>query len=277
MAQFEIVQTRLGATSIKCLDVGEIMHNPLGPKKEPDELYIRQAGYYKMLMEPGVDPLLVYDVGFGAGANAICAARDYLLLAGPKRPLHIVSFEIDFSLIEFALENVTALDYLSDFESIIRILLKNGFYEDKENNFQWTLVRGDFTQTLREVKPPPELVFFEPYSPKMNAPMWAPKVFEDLYAKASKSARPSLMVTYSRATAVRAALLCAGFYVGSGSSLFGDIVPTLAATDIGLIANPLDGRWLTRWERSSAKWQNPNQDTQIIQTKLQNHPQFKRR
>jgi queuine tRNA-ribosyltransferase len=58
--------------------------------------------------------------------------------------------------------------------------------------------------------------------------------------------------TYSGATAVRAALLLAGFAVGLGEPIGPGKQSTCAALDARDLVSPLDARWLERLRRSSA-------------------------
>ena len=49
---------------------------------------------------------------------------------------------------------------------------------------------------------------------------------------------------------MRVTLLLAGFFVGVGHATGEKEETTIAANDLGLIAEPLDGRWLARARRS---------------------------
>ena len=116
-SQFVIVTTRTGALSIRNKANGEIMHNPLGPWLEAQELYIRQSGLEERLCNENFSkvPLVIYDVGLGAAANALAAVDTYLKLKMTNeniRPLHIVSFENDTDSLKLALRNAPAFPHL---------------------------------------------------------------------------------------------------------------------------------------------------------------------
>ena len=89
---FEIVKTTLGMVSIKDLNTGEIMHNPVGPWQESRLLYVGQSGLKTRLALETTSPLVLFDVGLGAGFNALAAILEFDDSLKP-RPLHIVSFE----------------------------------------------------------------------------------------------------------------------------------------------------------------------------------------
>jgi queuine tRNA-ribosyltransferase len=80
--------------------------------------------------------------------------------------------------------------------------------------------------------------------------MWTASLFIDLFA-ALDAARPCSLATYSRSTMTRAALLLAGFHVGAGHATGLKEETTVAANSPGLIAAPLDRRWLERARRST--------------------------
>jgi len=93
------------------------------------------------------------------------------------------------------------------------------------------------------------VVFWDPFSPKANPSLWSVAAFSAL----RRACRAGATVhTYSGATATRSALLLAGFAVGIGPSTNAGKFGTLAATDLGSLAEPLDRRWLERLSRSSA-------------------------
>src|SRR3954465_7829909 len=99
--KFDIVKTRLGATSIRNLATGEIMHNPLGPERESHDLYIVFSNFAERITRPIKSPLVVFDVGLGAAANSLAALECWRKNKVNARPLHIVSFEKDLSLLAF--------------------------------------------------------------------------------------------------------------------------------------------------------------------------------
>ena len=70
--------------------------------------------------------------------------------------------------------------------------------------------------------------------------------------RAARAAPGSTLFTYSTATAVRSALLLAGFVVGRGDASGPKKETTAAALPPSLPARPLDARWLERLARSSA-------------------------
>ena len=62
--------------------------------------------------------------------------------------------------------------------------------------------------------PPPDIIFFDPFSFKTDSAMWTSNAFREL-AKAC-AGKPAELFTYTYSTRVRAAMLAAGFYVAKG-------------------------------------------------------------
>jgi queuine tRNA-ribosyltransferase len=83
----------------------------------------------------------------------------------------------------------------------------------------------------------------------VNGELWTAAAFARL---ASRCAPGATLFTYSTATAVRSALLLAGFAVGHGDASGPKEETTAAALPPALPARPLDARWLARLRRSSA-------------------------
>lgn len=61
----------------------------------------------------------------------------------------------------------------------------------------------------------------------------------------------TMVLTYSSSTAVRAALLLAGFHVGYGISTGKKKDTTIASTCRADINRPLGPEWIQRWRRST--------------------------
>ena len=96
--EFELVTLRNGTRAVRHLGHGEVMHPSVGPWQEACALYVEQSRLAEKLQVEG-PPLQVWDVGLGAGTNAVAAltcARE--LGARQRRELTVVSFEINLPL-----------------------------------------------------------------------------------------------------------------------------------------------------------------------------------
>jgi queuine tRNA-ribosyltransferase len=212
---------------------------------------------------------VLFDVGLGAGANAL-AALAAAERAAPGRALEIVSFERELGALELALSEggARALDLAPAALAAARVLLETGRYEGPR--VRWRLVPGDLRETLPAEAERAEIVFWDPFSPRANPDLWTVAAFA---AARERAAGTATLFTYSTATATRAALLLAGWHVGVGDASGPKDATTAAATDPSLLARPLDGRWLARLTRSSAPF--PADAPADALERIRAHPQFR--
>jgi queuine tRNA-ribosyltransferase len=133
----------------------------------------------------------------------------------------------------------------------------------------WRLAPGDLLETLPAEPARADVIFWDPFSPKVNPGLWTLAAFAAARARCGDRAT---LFTYSTATATRAALLLAGFFVGAGDASGPKDATTAAATDPSLLARPLDARWLARLARSSAPF--PPDAPGDALDRIRAHPQF---
>jgi queuine tRNA-ribosyltransferase len=139
----------------------------------------------------------------------------------------------------------------------------------EEPGIRWRLVAGDARLTLPEIPELADIVFWDPYSPGREPGLWTVAAFEGVRARCAPGAT---LFTYSSATAVRSALLLAGFFVGFGDACGAKSSTTAAAVERRDVARPVDGRWLERVERSSAALPPDAPEDALV--RLRAHPQF---
>ena len=109
-----------GFASIRQISSGEIMHSRTAPMEEARQLYIEQSNLAERLRlsadeDPeSAEPLVIWDVGLGAAANAMAAINCYEEQAatGPVRPLRIISFENDLDSLRLAFRHNRDFPYL---------------------------------------------------------------------------------------------------------------------------------------------------------------------
>jgi queuine tRNA-ribosyltransferase len=135
--------------------------------------------------------------------------------------------------------------------------LENGKWEHASSLLQWELLKGDFSGFIESAKVP-DLIFYDPFSSKADPALWTREIFARIFKRClPKSAE---LYTYSCSTAVRVALLTAGFFVAEGVGTGPKSDTTIAFTRLkGAGDHPLSPRllgqeWLTRWRRSGSKF-----------------------
>ena len=245
----EVVLTSSGAPAMLDRLTGEVMHPVVGPLVESQRLYVEPSRLSQRLAEPETSPLVVFDVGLGAGSNAVAALRAAYGLQTARR-LEIVSFDRSTSALGLALESERAADFGFDGPSkeAARALLAERRW--RSPRVEWRLHEGELPESLsREPEATADIVFWDPFSPVANPGLWSFEAF----AKLRRSCRAGATVhTYGAATRVRSALLLAGFAVGLGPSISSDKDATIAALWPATLERPLGRRWLERLRRSSA-------------------------
>jgi tRNA U34 5-methylaminomethyl-2-thiouridine-forming methyltransferase MnmC len=269
---FELVTLRNGARAVRNLVHGEVMHPSVGPWQEARALYVDQSGLAEKLRGEG-PPLHVWDVGLGAGTNAIAAltcARE--LGAAQRRALHVVSFEVDLAPLRLALGDAAGFPFLQPFTSACRALATTGRWSD--GGLHWQLHLGDAPTLWRDPWTPADIVFYDPFSPASNPQLWTPSTFQSLRRRAREDGHGCTLYTYSAATPTRVSLLLGGFYVGTGVATGMKSETTTAATRRDLLAAPLDERWLARWERSSSKAAHGAELNDESRKAVRGHAQF---
>jgi queuine tRNA-ribosyltransferase len=268
VGRFEIVATSTGAAAVRDRVVGEVMHPVIGATAEAERLYVAQSRLGERLAAGG-RALVLFDVGLGAGANALAALRAARAAPAGARRLEVVSFERDLGALALACspDGAAALGLSAADRAAAEALLAGGRHE--EPGIGWRLSRGEALEGLRVEAARADLVFWDPFSPRQNPELWTAAAFAALRAACGPEAT---LYTYSTATAVRAALLLAGFFVGAGHASGPKEETTAAALRPGDLERPLDLRWLARLGRSGAPFPDDAPDDALERVRA--HPQF---
>jgi len=239
----EVVRTRGGALAVRSLEAGEVMHPGVGPLVEAEQLYVRQSRLGERLRTSD-GPLVVFDVGLGAGSNALAARAESERAPAGAALVELVSFERDLGALALALDHGSAFALEGEKAEAARALLACGRHESART--RWRLERGDILESLAREKSRADIVFWDPFSPRANPSLWTVAAF----AAVRRVAAPhGTLFTYSASTAIRIALLLAGWAVGAGDPIGEKAETTAAAVRAEDLARPLDRGWLTRLAR----------------------------
>jgi queuine tRNA-ribosyltransferase len=256
---------------------GETMHSVNEPAEEARSLYIEQSRLSERLRAPSAAlspaPFVVWDVGLGAAANVMAAISAAQAPPVAIRPLLLVSFENDLDSLELALDHVRWFAHLR--HPGPHALLRNGSWTSKDGLIEWRLMRGDFA-VCKTHAPPPDVVFFDPFSFKTDGGLWTLNAFRELAALWVNQAVELFTYTYS--TSVRAAMLAAGFYVAKGRATGPKAETTIGLTSRAAAAahghELLGSEWLSKWHRSDAQMPlGAGRETEW-RTAIEGHPQF---
>jgi queuine tRNA-ribosyltransferase len=288
--RYEVV-VRDGVGHIRDTVSGEVMHSVNDPEAEARGLYVGPARVVERLQGGETAPLVIWDVGLGAAANAmatIAAVERFLptpesrsptgvaAAAPPSRPLLLVSFENDLDSLLLALRQIHAFPYLR--HPAPHRLVEKHHWHSACAPIEWRLLLGDFA-TLKFSAPPPDIVYFDPFSFKTDGGLWSLAAFRELAGICVGSATE--LFTYSYSTSVRAAMLAAGFYVAKGSPTGPKAETTVALSPLAVArghAHELLGEeWLLKWRRSDARVPlGADPEDSSWQEAIAAHPQFRR-
>jgi len=283
LGAYRVHIAREGFANILHVASGEIMHSRTSPLEEARHLYVEQSRLAGRLHSENAnpEPLVIWDVGLGAAANAMAAVQCYESLQIPDsiRPMRIISFENDLDSLRLAVRNNDKFPYLR--HAGPAAILQHGYWQSRVHpGLDWMLVPGNFPATLPEAESPPDIIFYDMFSSKLDRTPWTLETFHRI--RAACGSRPVEFFTYSCSTAVRGGLLTAGFHVARGRGIGEKEETTIALTqeaaaDPALAPALLGTDWLGRWQRSSAKHPlgiSPEEQTGMEQTIL-SHPQFR--
>ena len=266
LGNYEVHVAPEGFASIRQISSGEIMHARTPPLEEARWLYVEQsrlAERLRLCTQNSAGPLVIWDVGLGAAANAMAAIQCYEAQASigePLREMQIVSFENDLDSLRLAI--LYNRDFLYLRHGGPAGILQKGRWQSKEYpGLSWTLVMGDFLTGIDRARTStaaaPEIIFYDPFSGNSDDHLWTIDAFDKLRAVCAGQA--SELFTYSASTAVRGTLLAAGWYVAKGWATGERSETTMALTAEALALRPppahnlLGADWLGRWNRSGAK------------------------
>jgi queuine tRNA-ribosyltransferase len=259
LGRYEVVLGE-GVGRIRDAISGEVMHSVNDPTEEARSLYVEQSRLVERLSEAtsesaaaAVAPLVVWDVGLGAAANAMAAiqaAEQRFGDVAPARKLLVVSFENDLDSLMLALRHPAWFTHLR--HAAPRRLLADNRWVSSTEHIEWLLLRGDFAET-KFAAPLPDVIFFDPFSFKTDSALWTLEAFRSLAKLLGDKAVE--LFTYSYSTSVRAALLAAGFYVAKGRGTGPKAETTIGLTPAAAAhARELLGEeWLGKWRRSDAQ------------------------
>ena len=252
LGDFQVRYSEKGFYSIQQKSSGEIMHSVNPPMVEARDLYLAQSQLFSRIQETEKPELVIWDVGLGAATNAMSVIQAYEKSeAQRKRPLHVVSFEIDLDPLRLAHQSPECFPYLQ--HAAVEELLRHGAWQSEHLPLRWSLIEGDFFEKLADA-PVPDLIFFDPFSYKTNPNLWGQSALRKIYDRCQ--GHPVELFTYSASTSFRATLLSVGFFVGRGVGT-GPKSETTIATNLrrqDAHYRLMDQEWLKRWTKSSAKY-----------------------
>ena len=209
LGDYEVHIAREGFASIRQISSGEIMHSRTPPMEEAQKALHRAIAISRRDAAPQRNrqraPLVIWDVGLGAAANAMAAIHCYEEQAaqGPVRPLHIISFENDLDSLRLAFRHNRDFPYLRHGGPAAN-LEDGGWQSRAASGPELAASAGRFPRDHGRRPAPPDLIFYDMFSSKTCADPWTMESFRKLFAACA--GRAAELFTYTCSTAIRAAL-----------------------------------------------------------------------
>lgn len=270
LGDYRLFEREPGQFSVQQKSSGEVMHSVSDPFEEANRLYVGQASLLERMKatSSGNEPLVIWDVGLGAGTNAMAWIRALEAIPATefRRPVKLISFENDLNSFLLALHHPHRFPYLKHRAPFD--LRDRSAYRSVDRHLEWTLIQGDFSKTFGDV-PRPSIVLYDPFSFKVDHALWSVEFFTRLSRHLEQ--HDTALFTYSNSTGVRERLLAAGFYVLKGAATPPKNETTIAATESALkwfdSGKLLGSEWLVRYGRSDAR-------TEALRLAVESHRQF---
>lgn len=274
LGRYEML-VRDGVGRIRDTVSGEVMHSVNDPAEEARSLYVEQSRLLHRLEEAEASPLVVWDVGLGAGANAMAAIHAVEAMEPTKlrRRLLLVSFENDLDSLRLALRHPMWFKHLH--HGAPHALLADAKWCSRSGMIEWLLLPGDF-QVRKFEAPAPDLIYFDPFSFKTDSDLWTLSAFRELATVCQH--KHTELFTYTYSTQVRAAMLAAGFHVAKGRATGPKAETTIGLSPLAAASHEhelLGADWLVRWQRSHAQEPLGAAGDDDWRAALLGHPQFR--
>jgi queuine tRNA-ribosyltransferase len=195
------------------------------------------------------------------------------------RDLHVVSFENDLDSLRLACRNIKHFPYLRH-GGPGGLLERGEWHSKKYPGLHWHLVEGDFWESMGKAPHAPDLIFFDMFSTRTDAPSWSVDAFRRLFSRCAD--RDVELFTYTASTGCRVAMLSAGFYVAKGRATDVKAESTIALTEASLRRGTaarhqlLGAAFLKRWNKSHVQVPAdlPEGDREAFEKAILDHPQF---
>lgn len=221
LGDYEIRFAPNGGASIMQRSSGEVM-----PARE---LYVEQS---QLIFRLEKESITLWDIGMGAATNCMAAIRAYeeAVDAGKiLQPLKILSFENDLDSLRLAADNQKYFPHLR--HGAPHTILERKEWGSKKYAMEWRLLEGDFLTTMEQAAVP-QIIFYDPFSYKLDSALWQLPAIEKLFAKISGF--DVRLYTNSASAAVRSIFLTAGFFVAKSLAARSKSEVTIALTPSAL-------------------------------------------
>ena len=207
---FTLVETGDGSNTFYSDEFGEWFHSREGACNEAQKTYVEAA---KIAEQASGQQLAILDICYGLGYNT-AAALETIWRVNPQCFVDLRALEIDVEVARSAIAQNLTQHYSPVVEQTLKDLATS--CEAKRETLFAHLLLGDARQQIQRLIAEgwkADAIFLDPFSPPHCPQLWTLE-FLDLVTQCLKP-NGGVIVTYSCAAAVRAALTSVGLSIGS--------------------------------------------------------------
>lgn len=227
---FPMVPTADGSATFYSDQFGEWFHSRSGAYEEARSLYVQATRLVERAQSQ--DSITILDVCYGLGYNT-AAALESIWAMQPATSVRLVGLELDVAVPGAAIAQGLLKDWPLPVQSALRAITSHHRvtggslsphprprsqsceFDLSQTNLDAQLLIGDARQHIKglvEQGFQADVIFLDPFSPPRCPQLWTVE-FLGLVAQCLQP--QGILVTYSGAAAVRAALKLAGLHIGS--------------------------------------------------------------
>jgi tRNA U34 5-methylaminomethyl-2-thiouridine-forming methyltransferase MnmC len=199
---YKLMTTQDGSHTLFVEDLDEHFHSVYGAIQESTHIFIKNG-----LLASKVNPVRIFEVGFGTGLNAILSCYQ-ALIAHRQTVYHSIElYPLNPQILE-GLNHIQLVN-IQNREMFQKILDSEWEQEIQINKyFSLKKIHGDMlTHVFSNCY---DIVFFDAFSPEKNPEIWNIEVFRNIFDHLNTS---GILITYCAKGSVKRTLLETGFCV----------------------------------------------------------------
>jgi tRNA U34 5-methylaminomethyl-2-thiouridine-forming methyltransferase MnmC len=201
--------TEDGSYTLFSSEFGELFHSREGAKSEALQKYVHATDLPEKAQQPQIK---ILDVCYGLGYNT-AAAIETIWTINPNCHIELYGLELDATVPIAAATPPHLKLWTPAVQAILTTLAHHHHHQTPQLTAQ--LLIGDARQTLFSLQQKSfqaDAIFFDPFSPQVCPQLWTIEFFRLTVACLAPTGK---LATYSRAAAVRTAMLAAGLTIGN--------------------------------------------------------------
>ncbi|MEL6353786.1 MAG: MnmC family methyltransferase [Cyanobacteria bacterium J06627_28] len=203
------VLTEDGSSTFYSQTFGEWFHSRKGAYNEAQQTYVKAANITQRAQSPQLN---ILDICYGLGYNT-AAALDEIRQMNAHCQVAVKALELDVEVPRRAIAHNLLHHYSAPTQQVLHSLATN--HIAKTQTLCAELLLGDARQQIQRVAAQnwlADVIFFDPFSPPHCPQLWTVEFFQQVAQRLNTQG--GVLVTYSCAAAVRAAMKICGLLIG---------------------------------------------------------------